>query len=61
MKTRSIWQMLHVAHEMIGSLSKSDADFIRNCYDTVQHNKDTSRLSSKQVEIISEIFVKHFA
>jgi hypothetical protein len=60
MKTRSIWNMLEELHAMIGELTTWQADFIRNCYDTVQHNKDTSRLSSKQVEIISEIFDKHY-
>lgn len=60
---RSIWQMLQALHGMLGThdLSSWEQDFIRNCYDTVQHNKDTSRLSRKQVEIIQTTFDKHFA
>jgi hypothetical protein len=63
MKTRSIWNMLECLHGMLGTndLTSWQADFVRNCYDTVQHNKDTTRLSSKQVEIVQEIFDKHFA
>jgi hypothetical protein len=63
MKTRSIWNMLECLHVMLGTkdLTTWQSDFIRNCYDTVQHNKDTTRLSSKQVEIIESIFDKNFA
>lgn len=63
MKTHSIWAMISALHGMLGTrdLTRWQQDFVRNCYDTVQHNKDTSRLSDKQVEIISEIFNTHFA
>ena len=60
---KSIWAMLEHLHGMLetNELTPWQSDFVRTCYDTVQHNKDTTRLSSKQVEIISEIFDKHVA
>jgi hypothetical protein len=60
---KSLWQMLSSLHGMLGTrdLTTWEQDFVRNCYDTVQHNKDTSRLTSKQVEIIQTTFDKHFA
>ena len=63
MKTRTVWQMLELLHGMLGTkdLTTWQQNFVRTCYDAVQHNKDTTRLSSKQVEIISEIFDKHYA
>jgi hypothetical protein len=55
--------MLQSVHGLLGTddLTSWESDFIRNCYDTVQHNRDTSRLSDKQVEIIETTFNKHFA
>jgi len=63
MRTLTIWQMLSSLHGMLGTkdLSSWEQDFVRNCYDTVQHNKDTSQLSDKQVEIIHTTFEKHFS
>lgn len=61
MRSLSIWEMLSALHSIIDTLNKFESSDVRNCYDIAQHNKDTSRLSDKQVEIIHSTFEKHFS
>lgn len=59
---KSIGNMLQAVSGLMGTneVTRSDADFIRNCMETSKGGTLTAHLSDKQVEIVVTIYKKHF-
>jgi hypothetical protein len=63
MKTISIGSMIRQVSGLVGTKDASEweAGFIRNIVDKTFDGRDTTMLTSKQVETVENIFSKHFA
>ena len=62
-KMTSIGTMLKTIHGMCDTkdLSEWENKFVKSCVNTCGHRNLTVNLSSKQVDIIEQIYEKHFA